>query len=110
MFVNSRQELVGLDVEMMQDLAAELNARAEFAQIPRAEFRRALDGGACDITIGGIAVTASRAADIRFSRPYVDETMAFVVRDDLRQIFSSWSAIRQRGRVTIGVPRFASSR
>ena len=103
-FVNSRQELVGLDVEMMQDLAEELNARAEFAQIPRAELTSALGGGACDITIGGIAVTASRAAEIRFSRPYVDETLAFVVRDDLRQVFSSWSAIRQRGRVRIGVP------
>ena len=55
--------------------------------------------------IGGIVVTASRAAEIRFSRPYIDETMAFVVRDELRQTYSDWSAIRQRGRVTIGVPR-----
>ena len=37
-FVNSRQELVGFDVEMMQDLAAELNATAEFVQIPRGGF------------------------------------------------------------------------
>ena len=103
-FVNSRQELVGFDVEMMQDLAAELNATAEFVQIPRADLMTALKGGTCDIMIGGIAVTASRAADIRFSRSYVDETMAFVVRDELRQTFSDWNAIRQRGRVTIGVP------
>jgi ABC-type amino acid transport substrate-binding protein len=54
--------------------------------------------------IGGIAVTASRSADIRFSRAYLDETMAFVVRDELRQTFSDWEAIRRRGRVTIGVP------
>jgi Na+/H+-dicarboxylate symporter/ABC-type amino acid transport substrate-binding protein len=103
-FVNGRRELVGFDVEMMQDLAAELNATAEFAQIPRAELTSALGGGGCDIMIGGIAVTASRAAEIRFSRPYIDETMAFVVRDELRQAFSDWSAIRQRGRVRIGVP------
>jgi ABC-type amino acid transport substrate-binding protein len=51
-----------------------------------------------------MAITASRAAEIRFSRPYVDETMAFVVRDELRQTYSDWSAIRRRGRVTIGVP------
>jgi ABC-type amino acid transport substrate-binding protein len=49
-------------------------------------------------------VTASRSAEIRFSRPYMDETMAFVVRDEMRQTFSSWSAIRQRGSVRIGVP------
>jgi Na+/H+-dicarboxylate symporter/ABC-type amino acid transport substrate-binding protein len=103
-FVNSRQELVGFDVEMMQDLAAELNARAEFVQVPRAQLVTVLSGGVCDIMIGGIALTASRAAEIRFSRPYVDETMAFVVRDELRQTYSDWSAIRRRGRVTIGVP------
>jgi Na+/H+-dicarboxylate symporter/ABC-type amino acid transport substrate-binding protein len=103
-FVNSRQELVGFDIEMMQDLAAELTARAEFVQVPRAELVSVLSGGVCDIMIGGIVVTASRAAEIRFSRPYVDETMAFVVRDELRQTYSDWSAIRRRGRVTIGVP------
>ena len=42
-FVNSRQELVGFDVEMMQDLAAELNATAEFVQIPRAELVTVLE-------------------------------------------------------------------
>jgi Na+/H+-dicarboxylate symporter/ABC-type amino acid transport substrate-binding protein len=103
-FVNSRQELVGFDVEMMLDLAAELNAHAEFIQVPRADLVPALGGGLCDIMIGGVAVTASRAAEIRFSRAYVDETMAFVVRDELRQTYSDWSAIRRRGRVTIGVP------
>jgi Na+/H+-dicarboxylate symporter/ABC-type amino acid transport substrate-binding protein len=103
-FVNSRRELVGLDVEMMQDLAAELNATAEFVQVPRANLVAALGGADCDIMIGGIAMTASRAAEIRFSRSYVDETLAFVVRDDLRQTYSDWSAIKRRGRVTIGVP------
>jgi Na+/H+-dicarboxylate symporter len=103
-FVNSRRELVGFDVEMMQDLAEELNAHAEFVQVPRAEMVDALKGGTCDIMIGGIAVTASRAAEIRFSRSYIDETMAFVVRDELRQTYSDWSTIRARGRVTIGVP------
>jgi Na+/H+-dicarboxylate symporter/ABC-type amino acid transport substrate-binding protein len=103
-FVNSRQELVGLDVEMMQDLAAELNATAEFVQVPRANLVAALGGANCDIMIGGIAMTASRAAEIRFSRSYMDETLAFVVRDDLRQTYSDWSAIKRRGRVTIGVP------
>jgi len=103
-FVNSRGELVGFDVDMMQTLAAELDATAEFVQVPRAELTAALAGSACDIMIGGIVVTASRSAEIRFSRPYMDETMAFVVRDEMRQTFSSWSAIRQRGRVRIGVP------
>jgi ABC-type amino acid transport substrate-binding protein len=103
-FVNSRRELVGLDVELMQDLAAELNARAEFVLVPRPNMVTVLGGGLCDIMIGGIAVTASRSADIRFSRSYLDETMAFVVRDELRQTYSDWAAIRKLGRVTIGVP------
>jgi Na+/H+-dicarboxylate symporter/ABC-type amino acid transport substrate-binding protein len=103
-FLNGRGELVGFDVEMAQDLASVLNATAEFVKVPRGDMPGLLRGGTCDLLIGGIVVTAERAVDVRFSKSYLDETLAFVVPDHLRQVYSSWDDIRRRGNVAIAVP------
>ena len=37
--------------------------------------------------MAGIAVTPERASEMLFSEPYLDETLAFVVKDHLREEF-----------------------
>jgi hypothetical protein len=39
-----------------------------------------------------------------FSAPYLDETLGFIVRDHLRDSFSSWEAIRALGSMRLGAP------
>ena len=39
-----------------------------------------------------------------FSASYLDETLAFIVPDHMRDAFSSWEAVRSQGRLRIGVP------
>ena len=39
-----------------------------------------------------------------FSAPYLDETLAWVVRDELRDQFSSWENIRALGAARVGAP------
>jgi ABC-type amino acid transport substrate-binding protein len=57
-----------------------------------------------DLAMTGIAVTPDRAVRMVFSNPYVDETFAFVVKDHLREEFSSWAGIRDLGVFTVASP------
>jgi len=56
---------------------------------------RLLMTGRLDLAMAGIPVTPERASEMRFSDPYLDETLAFVVKDHLREQFSSWANVRE---------------
>jgi Na+/H+-dicarboxylate symporter len=68
-FVNDRGHLVGFDVEMAYALAEELGVGLQFVAVPRDAWPAALDAGACDLVMSGIAVTTGRAEQIAFSPP-----------------------------------------
>ena len=103
-FVNSRDELVGFDVEMALQLARDLGVRAELLRIDRAVLKSGLDPSICDLVMSGVAVTADRSLHVQFSASYLDETIAFVVPDRSIGAFSEWSSVRAMGRIRIGVP------
>jgi ABC-type amino acid transport substrate-binding protein len=109
-FFNGADELVGLDVALMHDLARELGVRLEFVPAPRRGLDDAsgvaaqLRDGQYDVLIGGLAVTTARARVMRLSSSYLSETLGFVVRDDHRRRFESWSALRREAVLTIDVP------
>jgi ABC-type amino acid transport substrate-binding protein len=52
----------------------------------------------------GMPVTPERTAEMVFSNPYLDETFAFVVKDHLRERFSTWASIREFGDSPVAVP------
>jgi Na+/H+-dicarboxylate symporter/ABC-type amino acid transport substrate-binding protein len=103
-YFNSQGNLVGFDVEMAHVLAAELGVALEFAPVPRERIAEVLDGGLCDLIMGGIVVTTDRARQMVFSPPYLDETLAFVVPDERRAEFSSAEGIRKSPGLRIAVP------
>jgi len=53
--------------------------------------------------MSGTVITAERALHVRFSAPYLDETVALVVADHRRAEFSSWDDLRHGGPLRIGV-------
>ena len=56
--------------------------------------------------MSGVAVTADRvAARAASPRPYLDETLAFIVPDHLPAAFSEWSTRARDGTPSAGVPR-----
>jgi Na+/H+-dicarboxylate symporter len=102
-FTNAAGDLVGFDVEMAQQLARDLKVRLELVPAGRHIFDEGLDPSACDLVMSGTVVTASRATHVRFSSPYLDETLALIVPDHGRAEFALWEDIRSK-RLRIGFP------
>jgi Na+/H+-dicarboxylate symporter len=103
-FNNQNGELVGFDVEMAQLLAQSLGVQLEFYLMERDQVPDLLAEGRIDIAMSGLVVTPERAAAMRLSNTYLDQTLAFVVRDHLRDEFSSWSTIRASSPIRVGIP------
>lgn len=103
-FRNDAGKLVGFDVEMANTLARELHVDLELVEIESEALAGALDGGHVDIAMSGIAITTELLEVVMFSPPYIDETIAFVVKDHLRDRFSSREAIQRLVKPKIAVP------
>jgi ABC-type amino acid transport substrate-binding protein len=109
-FFNGQGDLVGLDIAMMHRLAMELNVRVEFVPVGRNDTdgrsfaAERLRSGYCDILVGGFGVTTRRAEVMQLSTPYLDETVAFVVRDADRRRFETWDSIRATEGLTLAIP------
>jgi Na+/H+-dicarboxylate symporter/ABC-type amino acid transport substrate-binding protein len=104
-FFNGRGELVGLDVEMAQQLGRDLGVGVEFVPVGRGIFETGLDPAVCDVIMSGAVIAADRALRVQFSQPYLDETIALIVRDDRAPDFADWGHVREMGPLRIGVPQ-----
>jgi Na+/H+-dicarboxylate symporter len=104
-FLNRERRLVGFDVEMAQLLAHDLGIKVEFVEMEDLTvLPRLLATGRLDLAMTGMPVTPERASEMLFSEPYLDETLAFVVKDQLREEFSSWATIRDLGAFPVTIP------
>lgn len=103
-FTNRDGALAGLDIEMAHQLAIDLQTSLQLVASSIESYPDDLAAGRCDIAMGGIVVTPSRAVTATLSNPYMEETLAFVVPDHLRDEYATWDRIRERGRVRIGYP------
>jgi Na+/H+-dicarboxylate symporter len=107
-FTNSAGQLVGLDVEMAYQLARDLGVGLELVPASRQMFTEGLDPSVCDLVMSGVVVTADRALHVRYSTPYLDETVAFIVADYRRAEFAEWKDIVTAGPLRVGVPGASS--
>jgi ABC-type amino acid transport substrate-binding protein len=103
-FVNEQGDLVGFDIEMAVQLAQDLGVELEVVRVDRRLFEVGLDPSCCDLVMSGAVITADRTLQVRYSSPYLDETMAFVVADHRRGEFGTWDTIRAAGPLRVGVP------
>ena len=103
-FFNARGELVGFDVEMAYTLAADLGVALEFAPVPRERLAFALEDGRYDLVMGGVYMVTRRVGQLDFSPPYLDETLAFVVRDHRRAEFARAEWVRAQKGLRVAAP------
>ena len=102
-FINNKAQLVGFDIEMAHELAKELGVKLEFYLLDREKEEEQLNEGYCDIIMSGTRVTPKRATEMTFSNSYLDETLAFIVRDHKRDKFSTRKAVLALESPRIGV-------
>jgi polar amino acid transport system substrate-binding protein len=79
--------LVGYDVDLPRVLANDLGVKLELVAIDASQGPQLLSTGAIDIVMSGAVVTAARAMEVEFTRPYLQQTVAFVVRDRSPNLF-----------------------
>jgi ABC-type amino acid transport substrate-binding protein len=102
-FLNSRTELVGLDVDLANVLAREMGVNLEFVKVTSESMAADLDKGGCDLVMSGLSITPDRVLKMRFSEPYMKATASFLVRDHLRAKFSSRESVQSLAKPRVGV-------
>lgn len=103
-YFNAAGDLVGFDVEMAHTLARDMGVSLEFVPIVRDRMAEQLKAGDCDIIMSGVVATPERAYTMVFSASYLEQTVAFIVKDYRREEFSSREAVRHLKAPRIGVP------
>lgn len=101
---NSAGQLVGFDVDMGRLLAEDLGVAVEFVPFEFATLSDQLNRGDFDVAMSGIALTPSRMLRVNVTEPYIDSTLAFVVRDHRRQEFQSAETVAGLRELTLAVP------
>jgi len=110
-FRNDEGKLVGFAVERAHSLAETLGVRAEFIELTTESMPDDLASGRCDIVISGGLVSPRRAMETLYSNSYMDQTLAFAVRDYRREEFNSWPELRRRPGLrlaTVNIPYYIS--
>lgn len=103
-FRNDNNRIVGFDMEMVHQLAKDLNLEIELIHLENRETEpQLLADGSVDITVGGRAITPGRALSVAFSDPYTFHTAGFVLTDDRREEFASIDYINEMEQLNIGV-------
>ncbi len=102
-YFNDIGELVGFDIDMAQLLADEMNVKLEFIPFEDEKMVEQLNAGHFDLIMSGIAVTTPRLEKMVFSKPYMNATVAFIVRDHRRNEFATREAIQKIPELKIGI-------
>ncbi|SEL45842.1 amino acid ABC transporter substrate-binding protein, PAAT family [Colwellia chukchiensis] len=102
-FHNHDGKLVGFDIEIMHQLAIDLDVEIEFVRIFRAQATSLLASGYLDITTG-VPVIPDNMAQFTLTMPYSTQSLALLVKDKRRAEFTQWSNILARDDLILGIP------
>lgn len=102
-FINNRDELVGFDVALGEQLASALGLRAEFMPISWPDLPQLLETGAIDV-MPGVWYRPYWFSSLQLSEPYFIGTIGLAVRDHRRHDFANLEDVRQMSGLKIGVP------
>jgi len=102
-FANAQGDLVGFDVELAGRLARDLGVGTlEFVPVRWDTLATVLAEGRVDLVMS-VPYVAEALSQARYSTPYFDGFIGFVVRDERRHDFVTIEQIRRLHRVTLGL-------
>ncbi|MFQ5642422.1 MAG: cation:dicarboxylate symporter family transporter [Thiogranum sp.] len=102
-FRNKQGDIVGFDIDMLRELARNIDVSLELVKLKKSQARTALNEGRIDVYAGALIVTTERAREWALSQPYLYEHVGLVVRDYRRSTFSTLRKIRAGEQLRIGV-------
>ncbi|MBY5990969.1 cation:dicarboxylate symporter family transporter [Ferrimonas balearica] len=96
-FFNANNQLVGLDVEMMNKLASEMELEVAFIPYSSSGVLEDLNRGRFDVVISGLQMTTNRLQYVGFTNPVLTLHYAFVVKDYRADEFATDQMVRDAG-------------
>ncbi|GAW95852.1 MULTISPECIES: cation:dicarboxylate symporter family transporter [Colwellia] len=103
-FRNKDNQMVGFDVELLNQFAKDLEVNLALILIKdKADEAKLLADGSVDITIGGHAITPKRALTVTFTDSYTFRTAGLLVSDARRDEFSDLYNIQAMTNLNLGV-------
>jgi Na+/H+-dicarboxylate symporter len=102
-FRNEAGRLVGFDIELMHHLARDLGVTLEFVSTDVEQLPELLRVGTLDLATR-LAVTPEWMEKLRFTAPFLDQTLAFIVEDHRRADFNSRDALQAQESLRVAVP------
>ncbi len=103
-FKNKDNLLVGFEMEMLNELAKDLDLKLSIIFINnKLDAPELLTNGSIDITVGGQAITPKRALDVTFSDSYTHHTAGFLIADSKRDDFADLYTIQSLKELKLGV-------
>jgi len=94
-FRNASNDIVGFDMELMHQLARDLDVGLELVMLESGSIHHALASGQIDIYASGLMMDARVAREHTISVPYADVTLGLLVEDYRRQEFESISQLQR---------------
>ncbi|MDQ8837117.1 transporter substrate-binding domain-containing protein [Streptococcus ruminantium] len=79
---NDAKELVGYEVDMMNEIGKRLKLKIDFQEIGVAEAFTAVDSGKVDLSVNNFDMTPTRKEKYNFSIPYKYSVGGYIVRED----------------------------
>ena len=104
-FRNGSNKIVGFEIEMIHELAKDLDLSIELIYVKNEDRRNSaalLANGSLDLTVGGQAITPKRALKSAFSEPYTYHTGGLLVLDSARDNFSTMTDINKIENLNLG--------
>lgn len=85
-YLNSDNQLIGFDVDLMNEIATRLDLGVDYAYIPFDGLFATLEAETADASVNAMTITPERSEAIDFSRPYFQSGLAIAVRSSETRI------------------------
>lgn len=102
-YFNREGKLVGLDIDLVTQLAHELNVGLEFVGFRSETLAQQLADDHFDMALSGLTDSLERSSTMLMSEPYLVVNMGLLVRDHQREKFENEEVINRRKHLRIGV-------
>jgi len=93
-YINASGKLVGLCVDLAHQLAKDMSVRLELVPTGHETLLQDIRANKMDVVMAESAITPERAALVNFTDPFMHETLAFLVKDHLRNRFKNYDRLK----------------